>query len=89
MQKNVQIESELFIMLINYFNNSENNNYMSEEIKKKLNDKLDKLLNHELFTKYKRATTADEREQARKEYLKQRGINKDFISDLEITYDKL
>ena len=51
MQKNVQIESELFIMLINYFNNSENNDYMSEEIKKKLNDKLDKLLNHELFTK--------------------------------------
>ncbi len=89
MQKNVQIESDLFIALLDYFNDPESNAYMSEEIRKKLDDKLDKLMNHELFTKYKRATTADEREQARKEYLEQRGISKNFITDHEITYDKL
>lgn len=89
MQKNVQIESELFISLLDYFSDPESNAYMSEEIRKKLDDKLEKLINRELFTKYKRAVTADEREKARKEYLEQRGISKNFISDHEITYDKL
>ena len=89
MQKNVQIESDLFIALLDYFNDPESNAYMSEEIRKKLDDKLDKLINHELFTKYKRASTPTEREEARKEYLKQRGISKDFVSEHEISYDKL
>lgn len=89
MQKNVQIESDLFIALLDYFNDPESNAYMSEEIRKKLDDKLEKLINRELFTKYKRAVTADEREKARKEYLEQRGMHKDWITDSEISYDKL
>jgi len=89
MQKNVQIDAKLFIALLDYFNDPDNNAYMVDDIQKKLDDKLDKLINHELFTKYKRASTPTEREEARKEYLKQRGISKDFVSEHEISYDKL
>jgi len=89
MQKNIQIEAELFIELLNYFSDTESNAFMSDEIQKKLSEKLEKLINRELFTKYKRASTPEEREQARREYLEQRGIHKDWITEKEISYDNL
>lgn len=78
----IQIEKELFVMLLQYHLNDETD--LSEEIIQGLNDKLDKLISRELFTKYKRAGTSQEREQYRKEYLQHRMIHKDFISPKEM-----
>lgn len=76
--KNVQITEELFCNLLNYFllENETNENY--EIIKKQLNEKLDKIIKHDLYTKYKTSETEEEREKARQEYLERVGIHKDF-----------
>ena len=50
----------------------------AEEIRQGLEQKLDALVRHELYAKYKTAPTAEEREQARKEYLDKRGVFPDF-----------
>ena len=49
-----------------------------EEIRQCLEQKLDALVRHELYAKYKTAPTAEEREQARQEYLDKRGVFPDF-----------
>ncbi len=76
--KNIQITEELFCHLLNYFllENETNENY--EIIKKLLNEKLDKMTLHTLYTKYKTAPTEKERENARQEYLEKVGIHKNF-----------
>lgn len=43
-----------------------------------LQDKLNRLIDHEIYTKYKTAPTAAQREQARQEYLDRKGISQDF-----------
>lgn len=43
-----------------------------------LEGKLDKLVNRELYTKYKTALTDEQREAARQEYLDRKGIHPDF-----------
>ena len=40
--------------------------------------KLDAMVRHELYVKYKTAPTEEEREQARLEYLDRRGVSKSF-----------
>ena len=51
---------------------------LSPEIKKGLEAKLEAMVKRELYTKYKTASTEEEREQARKEYLDKVGIHRDF-----------
>ena len=50
----------------------------AEEIHQGLEQKLDALVRHELYAKYKTAPTAEEREQARQAYLDKRGVFPDF-----------
>ena len=50
----------------------------AEEIRQGLEQKLDALVRHELYAKYKTAPTAEEREQARQAYLDKRGVFPDF-----------
>jgi len=50
----------------------------AEEICKGLEQKLDSMVRHELYTKYKTAPTAEEQETARKEYLDRRGVPNSF-----------
>lgn len=82
---NIQISKELFIELLKYFSEipltDEN-----ESIIKQLSAKLDKMIAHDIFTKYKRAVTPEEREYYRKRYLKEVNISKDFISENEIHF---
>lgn len=47
-------------------------------IKDLLWKKLDKMVEHELYSKYKTAPTAEQREKARQEYLDRKGILTDF-----------
>lgn len=73
--KQIQIPEELFKALISHFLMKNDN---SEFITKELNIKLNKMIEHDLYTKYKTAATDKEREQARIEYLDHIGIPEQF-----------
>ena len=74
--KYIQISYDLFISLLQY-HLMENDDYL-EEIQQGLEQKLDDLIQHEMYTKYKTAPTKEEREKARQEYLNQRGVTDSF-----------
>ena len=74
--KNVQISYDLFIDLLQYHLVQDNSN--EDAIKQMLGDKLDAMVRHELYGKYKTASTEAEREKARMEYLNKRGISEKF-----------
>ena len=85
--KNIQISEELFNMLLDYFfGELSPTDFQSDIIRQQLDDKLDKLIAREIFTRYKRALTPAEREKYRKEYLKHIGISSSFISEIEVNY---
>ena len=82
--KNIQIKQELFIKLIQYFY-SEEIGYDNEElfdlereIKSEIQKKLDKVSMRSYYTAYKTAHTEQEREEARKKYLDERGVPESF-----------
>ena len=74
--KNVQISQELFFDLVRF--HLLEMEELSPEIKKGLEAKMEAMLKHELYTKYKTALTEEELEKARKEYLDRVGIHRDF-----------
>ena len=74
--KSVQIPYKLFVALVEYHLAYDDD--CAEEIRQGLEQKLDALVRHELYAKYKTAPTAKEREQARQEYLDKRGVFPDF-----------
>ena len=47
------------------------------QIRDDLEDKIQREINHDLYTKFKTSPSEEEREKARKEYLDRVGINKD------------
>ena len=65
--KSVQIPYDLFVDLVLYHLNGEDD--FDEEIRQGLEQKLDAILNRQLYSQYKTAPTEEEREQARQEYL--------------------
>ena len=70
--KNVQIPYDLFVALVEYHLGYDDE--YEDEIRQGLERKLDAMMRHELYAKYKTAPSAEEREQARQEYLDRRGI---------------
>ena len=74
--KSVQIPYDLFVALVEYHLAYDDD--CAEEIRQGLEQKLDALVRHELYAKYKTAPTAEEREQARQEYLDKRGVFQNF-----------
>ena len=74
--KTVQIPYELFVALLRY--HLLEDDCCAEEIRQGLEQKLDSLVRHELYKKYKTAPTQEEREKARQEYLDIRGILNSF-----------
>lgn len=74
--KNVQISQELFVALLHYHLSGENE--YEEIIEQGLEQKLDAMLRHELYARYKTAPTEEQREQARQEYLDRRGVPESF-----------
>ena len=74
--KNVQIPYELFVDLVLYHLNGEVD--FDEEIQQGLERKLDAMVRHELYAKYKTAPTEEEREAARQRYLDERGVPDSF-----------
>lgn len=78
MRKNVQISFSLFMDLLDYFVLEISEAEAYERIVDGLNQKIDKMIMHDLYEKYKTAPTEEEREAARQEYLDKRGVMDDF-----------
>mgnify|MGYP006875292348 CR=1 FL=1 len=74
--KNVQISQKLFMQLLRFHLMEDGS--CEKEIKIELEKKLDKMVMRDLFGKSKTASTEEEREQARKEYLDRRGVSEKF-----------
>ena len=74
--KNVQISRELFFKLLNY--HLLENHEEKEAIENGLEEKLNMMVMHDIYSKSKTAPTEEEREKARKEYLDLAGISPDF-----------
>ena len=74
--KNVQISYELFVSLLRYHLVGDDD--CLNQIRQGLEQKLDSLVCHELYAKYKTAPTKEEREKARQEYLNRRGVSDSF-----------
>ena len=73
---NVQISMELFTDMVKYFLLGQEERL--PEIQKGLEQKLDTMVNRELYTQYKTAPTEAERNKARRDYLDRRGVLEDF-----------
>lgn len=72
MSKNVQIPLSLFIELLDFFSQEPEQirqGFRSDLIKDELTDKFNKLVNHALYTKLKRAPSPEDYQKALKEYL--------------------
>lgn len=50
----------------------------NEKIKKGLENKIDRMARHKIYTKSKTAPTEEEREKSRKEYLDMAGMHQNF-----------
>ena len=74
--KNVQISQELFMKLLRYHLLDDDS--CAADVKKGLEQKMNTMVERELYTKSKTAPTEEEREKARQEYLDTRGIQADF-----------
>lgn len=89
MGKQVQIDESLFDELCDYFFGANApTGWQADEIRKALNEKLEKLIARELFSKYKRTPTGAEREQARQEYLDFKCIHRDWRTDKELPIEE-
>ena len=65
--KNVQIPYDLFVALLQYHLMMDDD--YEDEIKHGLEQKLEAMVRHEWYAKYKTAPTPEEREEARQRYL--------------------
>ena len=74
--KNVQISQELFMKLLRYHLLDDDS--CTEDVKKGLEQKMNAIVERELYTKSKTAPTEEEREKARQGYLDRRRIQADF-----------
>ena len=74
--KNVQIPYELFVDLVLYHLIGEDG--FDEDIRRGLEQKLDAMLNRQLYSQYKTAPIEEQRERARQEYLDCRGVPQSY-----------
>ena len=82
--KNVQISLDLFLDLCDFVSDYVGKDTRADELDSQLTEKLNKLIDHALFTQYKRAATPEEREKARQAYLDRRRISKSFRTEKEV-----
>lgn len=67
-----QIDMNLFVRVWSYFYELENRSPEEQRIFEELDTKADKIIARELFSRFKRAATEEERNIARIEYLQHR-----------------
>ena len=66
---NVQIDMHLFLQVWTYFYEKKNRSLDEQLIFEELDAKADKIIARELFSRFKRAATEEERNAARIEYM--------------------
>lgn len=77
--KQIQISEKLFTQMCAYILVPEyNTDEKFETIKRAIFEKIDRMTEHELYTKYKTSPTDEQKEAARQEYLDKKGIHPDF-----------
>ncbi|WP_409966909.1 complexin-2 [Bengtsoniella intestinalis] len=76
--KTVQIPETLFIQLLNCHLFNETDEEQEQEIQTALETKLNALVGRRLYSAYKTATTPEEREKARQEYLDLKGYRESY-----------
>ncbi len=76
--KQIQIPQELFIALIQYFALDEPTKEQHEYIRQQLDNKLNRMIEHDLYSTYKNASSPEQKEKARREYLESKGIPQNF-----------
>ena len=74
--KNVQISLELFMKLLRFHLIEDNT--CADDVKRGLEQKMNTMVERELYTRFKIAPSEEEREKARQEYLDRRGMQVDF-----------
>lgn len=78
-EKQIQIPEKLFTLMAAYILEE---SLRTEEnyklIEKGIFDKVDRQIEHDLYTKYKTAPTEQQKKEARNEYLDRKGIHPDF-----------
>ena len=72
----VQIPKDLLLALFQY--HLAGNGEYQPEIEKALMEKLDSMVKRQLYTTFKTASTEEEREKARQEYLDKCGMHENF-----------
>lgn len=79
---NIQIPEDLFYDILRYYVITSEGEEVPEELDKRvfsgLTDKVQKIIDRELYTTYKTAPTEEERERARQKYLDSKGIPESF-----------
>ena len=79
---NIQIPEDLFYDRLRYYVITSEGEEVPEELDKRvfngLSDKVQKITDRELYTTYKTAPTAEEKEKARQKYLDSKGIPESF-----------
>ena len=79
-QKTVSIPQDLWLDIF-YFMMIElddGNTARVPRIRRGITDKLERMIEHDLYTEYKTATSDQQKEEARKKYLEAKGIPADF-----------
>jgi hypothetical protein len=78
--KEIQISEELFLYLVNYFTCSPEDRTQAQEdyIYQELQNKLQRMIDRQLYNTYKTAPTQEQREEARLKYLDSKGIHRDW-----------
>lgn len=77
-EKTVQISERLFLDLIAFFLSGDESPERKKRIKIQIDEKMDKMINHQIYTQYKTDPNPEEREKARREYLDRVGISTSF-----------
>ena len=76
MRRNIQITEDMFRKLLMYFLMGETDT--GREIAAYLEDKLDRLVMHDLYSRYKTDPSEEERRKAIDRYLDKRGVPESF-----------
>lgn len=77
-EKQIQIPEKLFYEIARYFLLDQEQPDLKKSILKGIDEKLEGMIRHELYSQYKTAATPEQAEKARKEYLERAGIPSDF-----------
>lgn len=78
MNKTVKIDFKTFMALVRYFCLQEQTEELYGQITKDLEDKINSLSKHELYTQSKTAESEQDREKARQAYLDKIGMKNSF-----------